>query len=687
MQINKLVLQNYRNHTNTAIELDKMNIFLGRNNSGKTAILSAIEWALTGRNLWTDRAGRGAGELVNKGAGACQVGLELAGFGGVVRSMPPHSLTAGKNRGIQDGQAALYYHLGVDEEILKLALNAGSFAGMAPAEQQAFIFSLCGVSFSPDDIAAAVHQYLLKAGVGEETAGEAARRAGSLVPQGISCDPAILEGMARRAREMRKETKRELERIRAALAETELSSLPEGIALAEQEDVKRQLAALEANRDQLLQSLGRRQCAEQSAANARQRAAQLAEEITRLGTGQAELMAKPGGIDRAALDQQLDLSRAKLLQLDRRAAEITPQLADLNGRQQGRAMVLERLRRFDGCCPLAPGSITCSLTPDGVAELISQLERERQEAEAALAQLAAQMAWLQTRQQAEKEQSARLQEQLCGLTREEQSLAADRQVIQRLQAELEQVRQEAAEWEEAARQCADGADALARLQQRITRGREILRQLELAGHDRRQAARRQADLAGVQAEYAILDHLVKALGPGAAGQSLLGGRLAEFTARLNEQLAAFTGGRYQLTWQEDFTPAITADGHTLVLKLLSKSEQLRVGIAFQAAVAKITGLNFLAVDEVDILDQDNRDLLTGTLLEALDQFDQILLFCTVGEVNPPHPGLPGVKMFRVEAGTVSESGKAGLSQPEKLPESQPEKLLESLPEKPRPGKK
>ena len=44
------------------------------------------------------------------------------------------------------------------------------------------------------------------------------------------------------------------------------------------------------------------------------------------------------------------------------------------------------------------------------------------------------------------------------------------------------------------------------------------------------------------------------------------------------------------------------------------------------------------------------------MLGMLDQFDQIMLFCTVGDVQPQNPGLPGVKMFWVEDGTVSELG-------------------------------
>jgi recombinational DNA repair ATPase RecF len=127
MRINKLAIQNFRNHRNTAIELDKLNIFVGRNNSGKSSILAAIEYALTGRNLWTDRAGRGANELITRAEKECQVGLELAGLGGVVRAMPPHTLTAGKSRNIQEGQVTIYNHLGADEQVVQLVLNAGSF--------------------------------------------------------------------------------------------------------------------------------------------------------------------------------------------------------------------------------------------------------------------------------------------------------------------------------------------------------------------------------------------------------------------------------------------------------------------------------------------------------------------------------------------------------------------------------
>jgi exonuclease SbcC len=90
------------------------------------------------------------------------------------------------------------------------------------------------------------------------------------------------------------------------------------------------------------------------------------------------------------------------------------------------------------------------------------------------------------------------------------------------------------------------------------------------------------------------------------------------------------------------------------LRLLSRSEQLRAGIAISDALSAAAGLKFLAIDEADILEQDNRDLLSGMLLELAEEYDQVLVFTTVGDVQPVNPGLPGVKMFWVEEGAVKE---------------------------------
>ena len=56
LKINSLSIENFRSHKKTEINLDRINFFAGGNNAGKTSILAAIEWVLTGHCLWTDRA-------------------------------------------------------------------------------------------------------------------------------------------------------------------------------------------------------------------------------------------------------------------------------------------------------------------------------------------------------------------------------------------------------------------------------------------------------------------------------------------------------------------------------------------------------------------------------------------------------------------------------------------------------
>lgn len=99
MKINTLAVENFRNHKSTQLVLDKVNFFVGQNNAGKTSLLAAIEWGLTGRCMWTDKAGRGAADLVRQGEKQAVVALEVEDIGSILRSMPPHSLRVGSKTG------------------------------------------------------------------------------------------------------------------------------------------------------------------------------------------------------------------------------------------------------------------------------------------------------------------------------------------------------------------------------------------------------------------------------------------------------------------------------------------------------------------------------------------------------------------------------------------------------------
>lgn len=163
------------------------------------------------------------------------------------------------------------------------------------------------------------------------------------------------------------------------------------------------------------------------------------------------------------------------------------------------------------------------------------------------------------------------------------------------------------------------------------------------------------DVETLAAEVADLETLVKALGPDGLRKDLLAGILEGFVGRVNDRLGRLTEGAYQVSLASDMTILCRANGGPLLpLKLLSKSEQLRVGIAISEALSTAACLKFLAIDEANILDQENRDLFAGMLLDTADEFDQVLVCATVGDVQPANPGIPGVKAFWVEEGTVRE---------------------------------
>lgn len=255
MRITKLHIEDFRNHKETTIDLDRINFFAGHNNAGKSSILAALEWALTGRCMWTDKAGRGASDLVRQGEKKTTVAMEIVGLGTVVRSLPPHTLHVGQISGVNEGMASIQNHLRADESRLQVALNANAFLAMNQAEQRSFLFSAYGLSWTVEQVVEELIRWLSKERFNVEEARRLAAKAKSYYPAGITSGPEIFEVMEKRAKEERKELKRDKQQAEAFLAEIGVASVnlevPEGL-----EDSKSHLAELRTRRDDLLKACG-----------------------------------------------------------------------------------------------------------------------------------------------------------------------------------------------------------------------------------------------------------------------------------------------------------------------------------------------------------------------------------------------------------------------------------------------
>ncbi len=116
-------------------------------------------------------------------------------------------------------------------------------------------------------------------------------------------------------------------------------------------------------------------------------------------------------------------------------------------------------------------------------------------------------------------------------------------------------------------------------------------------------------------------------------QTVDAGKIGSFTQGLNRHLAAFG---YTCSFALDpfqIRVSSTKDGHfDLSLKYLSESEQFRFGVAFQIALAIVTGIRFVVIDGADVFDKERRKMLTGLLLNS--GLDQAIVLATSDEPTP-----------------------------------------------------
>jgi len=180
----------------------------------------------------------------------------------------------------------------------------------------------------------------------------------------------------------------------------------------------------------------------------------------------------------------------------------------------------------------------------------------------------------------------------------------------------------------------DSSDEINVLRQRVSKGREIVSIWERYIPERKRADRYEQDLADAKAREAALDRLVKAFEPkGPIMTSLIEPKLAPFFKTINDALEPFGYGAtinlddgFELTIQDG------DDGPWVPFRSISDSERVRLGFAIQVAFARSSGFGLVVTDEVDRLDADSR----GAMVEAVDLalkdgVEQVILAGTMSE--------------------------------------------------------
>lgn len=157
---------------------------------------------------------------------------------------------------------------------------------------------------------------------------------------------------------------------------------------------------------------------------------------------------------------------------------------------------------------------------------------------------------------------------------------------------------------------ADKVAAMETLQARIGKGEFVLRAAQAYWDT---LSRRDAEVtkhAALEADVDRLEALCDVLGPTGARVDALRDAIGRFETAINASTTLFG-------WQVSFVLdpwGVSVNGRDL--RTYSESEQFRIGIAVQLAIAHVSGLSFAIIDRLDMLDAKNRNLATKMILAA-----------------------------------------------------------------------
>ncbi|MHB8895277.1 MAG: DEAD/DEAH box helicase family protein, partial [Candidatus Geothermincolia bacterium] len=201
---------------------------------------------------------------------------------------------------------------------------------------------------------------------------------------------------------------------------------------------------------------------------------------------------------------------------------------------------------------------------------------------------------------------------------------------------------------------------MATLNERVRNGEDLLARVNREEGAAAEREKVQAKRAELEQTAGTLNALVEVLSSAGLPGKILSETIEPIETRANERLQRLTGGRYnlRLVTDPDFAIIVDHDGVSSPLKLLSSSEQQRVGIILQDAIVHLSGLRFLIIDEADKLDPDNRALLLEFLLDVAEDYDQIIVLSTIGPdgVNAPETPIDELALFLLEDGQLREVG-------------------------------
>lgn len=606
MRIQAMGLCNFRSFRAGVLSgLGQVNVIGGPNGAGKSSIVDALAVALTGTCRGAE-AGRGHEGLRRSGAAKrWSVTVELAP--GQKAEIVRREEGEGPRSAVQT-QATLA--AGIPPHQIRACLYAGELLQGADKDVQQLILELAspGITLSERtrDLA---ERYLVAPG---EASGA------------LSLDQ--VEKLYQAAYKARREAGREAEAHRAAAVEIP-EGIPEVIVRMTIEEIQNEakrvdnaLRLLRSERDQLLFDIGNTHRDPERLQGA-------------LEEAQKRLAAVPARAERGAAKAAEDIEalRRQLEEVEPRwnaAAEEVKKQREFVRTAQGKAdellVAIEEIKALGDKCPSCKRPLGKAQLEEVLAPLLKKADEAKafhqsgktsmKEAEKALEAL--------PMPQALREKIAMIEQLASTEAQRQQDLVTAKNQVAALKAQLDDARAKASQGTQAAQAKAEAMHA------RIQRGEDKARLLARYLGAREAADKAKAAQGSAELRYTNLDELCQDLGPdGARAQSSLG--VQDLEAAIN---GICTPMGFLVTLQD----AARREGPVKVngrpAQMLSTSEEVRVGIAIRAAVARWTGLGLVVIDDLDRCMGDAQAAAQGAI-QAIGSDCQVLVLTAVRDVD------------------------------------------------------
>jgi DNA repair exonuclease SbcCD ATPase subunit len=569
MRILTLTLKNFRSHQETILDLDRFNFVRGPNASGKSSIQMALEYLFTGRCEITDAAGRGAESLIRTGAKELEVSATLENGETICRRRTPRSHIVELNGN----------RVPVDAAESSLEKRFGS-ADVLSAVLNAGRFIEMSEAEQKRLLAQVVDAG--KVSIPEEI-GNALRAMNEEQPR-LTC-VADIEAAHRRFYDLRTDASRTFK----ALGQMEKPDLPSDLPSVQ--EVKKKLEELRQQKERLVAQKAE---ADATWEGAQARLKQLLAEIEELSS---EILSPSQEQELLQLESQRD--HAEKLRLE---------LTDLIAEQKAVETSLATAQGLKDKCP------TCG---QQIAEEVKAGEMET------LRERLADLEGLIQGTREELNEYAEIEVATARLEGHRKALARRAKLVEE-QSKLQAV------------QRPNGGDIESRmtiLVERINKGERVLEKAQQSENVKERWESYVRETSNLEARIGLLDRLTEFFGPNGATMRKSSGRIGSFTEGLNRHLAAFDYACNLTLEPFEIRVSSSKDNHLgLSLKHLSESEQFRFSVAFQIALAMVTGLRFVVIDRADVLDKERRKMLTSVLMNG--GLDQVIVLATSEEARP-----------------------------------------------------